>query len=56
MRRLAVALTLTLPMMVPLARSALAAKPTHQRMPSTPLLLEASSEPSPWSDDADDPQ
>jgi hypothetical protein len=36
MRRLAVASALTLPMMVALAPSALAAKPTHQRLPSTP--------------------
>ena len=36
MRRLAVVLALTLPMMVALVRSALAAKPTHQRLPSTP--------------------
>jgi hypothetical protein len=36
MRRLAVASALTLPMTVALAPSALAAKPTHQRLPSTP--------------------
>jgi hypothetical protein len=39
MRRLAVALALTLPMMMAVSPSALAAEPTHQRLPSTPLPL-----------------
>ena len=39
MRRLAVALALTLPMMMAVSPSALAPEPTHQRLPSTSLPL-----------------
>jgi hypothetical protein len=57
MRRLAVALALTLPMMVALARSALAAKPTHPPADALYALpLGTPSEPSPWSDDTNGPR
>jgi hypothetical protein len=56
MRRLAVALTLTPPMMVAFARSAWLPNSPPADALHAPYPRETPAEPSPWSEDADDPR